>query len=138
MGCKGYLVLCMEKSKKPDLNERLADFSVQVVLLAEKLPNTTFGKHMKDQLIRSSTSATLNYGEARGAESRKDFIHKMKICLKELRETYNSLLILLKYEEKNGRRGSEIPALLTENNELISIFVASVKTAVNKERTAIP
>lgn len=91
------------------------------------MPKTRSGNHLAEQLLRSGTSPSLNYGEAQSGESRKDFIHKIKIVLKELRESYVCLKIirstkLYKSEEK-------IKAALTENNELISIFVKSVATA---------
>ena len=80
--------------------------------------------------MRSGTSPALNYGEAQSAESRKDFLHKMKVCLKELRETFVCLKIIEKsdlYESKQ-----KIDLAKTENNELISIFVKSIETASNK------
>ena len=70
-----------------DLEDRLIEFAVRIIALIESLPKTKVGKHVGGQLLRSGTSPAPNYGEAQGAESRSDFIHKMKICLKELRET---------------------------------------------------
>jgi len=70
-----------------DLEDRLIDFSVSVIKIADQLPKTYTGKHLGAQIVRSGTSPALNYGEAQSAESRRDFIHKMKISLKELRET---------------------------------------------------
>ena len=70
-----------------DLEDRLIDFAVRIIRTAEALPKTKVGKHISGQLIRSGTSPAPNYGEAQSAESRSDFIHKMKISLKELRET---------------------------------------------------
>ena len=80
---------------KYDLEDRLVQFAVSVMRLAEMLPKTKIGIHLSDQMIRSSSSATLNYGEAQSAESRKDFIHKMKVVLKELRETNANLKRLM-------------------------------------------
>ena len=77
-------------------------------------------------MVRSATSPALHYGEAQSAESRNDFIHKMKVCLKELRETYNCLRLIKK---KNWYNEAKLQVLITENNELISIFVSSLKTA---------
>ncbi|MCC7504754.1 MAG: four helix bundle protein [Saprospiraceae bacterium] len=83
---------------------------------------------MGSQIIRSATSPALNYGEAQGAESKDDFIHKMKICLKELRET----LICLKLIERRGWfEQGKLSGLIRENNELVSIFVVSAKTATS-------
>ena len=114
--------------KKFDLDERLIDFSVDVISFIESLPETKAASHLGGQLLRSGTSPSLNYGEARSAESQKDFIHKMKICLKELRESYNCLRILNR--SGNFKSEEEILNLIEECNELISIFVASVKTAI--------
>ena len=75
------------KKRKYDLEDRLLDFSVRIINVVEALPNTRSGNHIAGQLIRCGTAAAPNYGEAQSAESRRDFIHKMKIALKELRET---------------------------------------------------
>jgi four helix bundle protein len=94
--------------------------------VAEALPNTRAGAHIAGQLIRSGTSPAPNYGEARSAESRKDFIHKMKISLKELRET----MIWLKIISRKGMvAGEVVDAAISECDELISIFVSSTRTA---------
>ena len=77
------------KNDKFDLEERLINFAVRIIRAAESLPKIVVGKHIGGQIIRSGTSPAANYGEAQGAESRSDFIHKIKICLKELRETKN-------------------------------------------------
>ena len=82
--------------RKFDLEERLIEFASDIIDVSEGLPKTLAGNHLAGQLIRSGTSPALNYGEAQGAESRSDFIHKMKVCLKELRETYNCLRIINK------------------------------------------
>jgi four helix bundle protein len=74
--------------KKSDLEERLINFAVLVIEIANKMPNTRAGNHLSGQLIRSGTSPALNYGEAQSGESRKDFIHKIKVVLKELRESF--------------------------------------------------
>ena len=75
-------------TKRPyDLEDRLLDFAVDVVELTESLPNTRAGNHIAGQLLRCGTSPLSNHGEVEAAESRKDFLHKLRICLKELRET---------------------------------------------------
>jgi four helix bundle protein len=76
------------------LEDRLIDFSVQIIELVSKNHHNFSAYHLSKQISRSSTSAALNYGEAQAAESRKDFIHKMKIVLKELRETFICLKII--------------------------------------------
>jgi len=114
----------MEK-KKYDLEDRLIDFAVLVIKIAEKIGNTVAGKHLGENLIRSGTSPALNYGEAQGAESHKDFIHKMKICLKELRETRVGLKIINKLPFEQVK--SLLDEALPENEELISIFFKVLK-----------
>jgi four helix bundle protein len=111
---------------KMDLEERLIDYAVRSIKVAEELPNTTAGKHLNGQLTRSGTSPALNYAEAQSAESGQDFVHKMKICLKELRETMVCLKIVKKLEYFKSER---LDPILKENNELISIFVKSIETA---------
>jgi four helix bundle protein len=116
--------------KKFDLDERLILFASQIIDVAEALPKSFAGNHLSGQLIRSGTSPALQYGEAQGAESRADFIHKMKIAVKELRETFNCLRII---QQKNWVKMELLQPLLDENNQLIAIFVKSINTAqVNK------
>ena len=113
--------------EKFDLEERLIRFSVNIVDIVGALPDTRVGNHVAGQLLRSGTSPAPNYGEAQSAESRRDFIHKMEISLKELRESYIWLKVI-KYKTLID----DIPILdrvLAENDELISIFVSSVMTA---------
>ena len=81
----------MNTNIKYDLEDRLIEFSLLIIDIVEKLPNTRAGNHIGGQLIRCGTSPAFNYGEAQVAESRDDFIHKMKICLKELKETLIAL-----------------------------------------------
>lgn len=119
-----------DKSKKYDLEDRLIEFAVLVCKIAERLPATRVGNHIGGQLIRCGTSPAPNYGEAQGAESRKDFIHKMRVCLKELRETR----VWLKFIKKMGLdKSDELEFALRESNELISIFVSSIETAKKNE-----
>ena len=115
-----------------DLEERLIDFAVRIIQLAESLPKTKVGNHIAGQLIRCGTSSAPNYGEAQSAESRSDFIHKMKICLKELRETRVWLVMIVR--ASLIKPASKLDSLIQENDELISIFVTSIKTAEQKRR----
>ena len=126
----------MSKDKRTfDLEDRLIDFAVQIIHLAESLPKTKVGKHIAGQLIRCGTSPAPNYGEAQSAESRSDFIHKMKISLKELRETRVWLIMIGR--AKLIKSASKLESLIKENNELISIFVTSINTARrNKKKTS--
>jgi len=96
------------------------------------LPKTKVGNHIAGQLIRCGTSPAPNYGEAQSAESRADFIHKMKVCLKELRETKIWLLMIIR--AKLVKPASKLEPLIDENDELISIFVSSIKTAKQKDK----
>ncbi|MCD4794586.1 MAG: four helix bundle protein [Bacteroidales bacterium] len=112
---------------KFDLEDRLIDFAVLIIEITNELSNSKAGNHMQGQLVRSGTSPALNYGEAQSGESRKDFIHKIKIVLKELRETHVGLKII--YRAKLYKVESKINYAIKESNELISIFVKSVETA---------
>ncbi|MCC6413368.1 MAG: four helix bundle protein [Saprospiraceae bacterium] len=118
------------KHVKFDIEERLITFAVRIVNIAEKLPKSFAAKHLAGQIIRSGTSPALNYGEAQAAESVADFIHKMKICLKELRETIANMKII---REKKYFKDGQLDPLIKENDELIAIFVTSVKTAQSKK-----
>lgn len=113
--------------RRLELEERLIDFSVSIIKMTDRMQNTYSSKYFAQQLVRSGSSPALNYGEAQAGESRKDFVHKMKLVLKELRESYNCLRIIDRadlYKEKQ-----ELKELIKECNELVSIFVKSVKTA---------
>jgi len=124
----------MAKEKDFDLEDRLIDFAVRTIQLTESLPKTKAGRHIAGQLIRSGTSPAPNYGEAQGAESRSDFIHKMKVCLKELRETKACLKMIVK--ANFIKPVSKREPLILENAQLISIFVASINTAKkNRKKT---
>jgi len=114
---------------KFDLEERLIEFSVLIIEIVNEIPNTKVGNHLSGQLVRSGTSVSLNYGEAQSGESRKDFIHKMKVVLKELRETFICLKIIQR--TKLYKTEARIEIAKKENNELISIFVKSIETAQN-------
>ena len=117
----------MKNNTKYNLEERLINFSILIIRIVELMNNTRASNHLSNQLVRSGTSPSLNYGEAQSAESRKDFIHKMKVILKELRET----LICLKIIEKAKflKKIDLIKNAIQETNELIAIFVTSVATA---------
>ena len=117
----------MEIEKEKNLGKRLINFSVLIIRLCDTLFNTRAGNTIAGQLIRSGTSPALHYGEMKNAESADDFIHKAKVILKELRETFNALQIikqvpLTKNLELNERT-------IKECDEQIAIFVTSIKTA---------
>jgi len=115
-----------------DLEERLLEFSVRIIKIVEQLANTRTGNHVAGQLLRSGTSPYPNHGEAQAAESPKDFVHKLRISLKEFRETQRWLKLiqrvsLIKKPELQNY-------ILEETEELIKIFVASIKTAEKKKK----
>ncbi len=112
---------------KFNLEDRLVNFSVFIIEIVNEMPNSKAGNHLSGQIVRSGTSVSLNYGEAQSGESRRDFIHKMKVVLKELRETFVALKII--HQAKLYRSEVKIIEAKRENNELISIFVKSVETA---------
>jgi four helix bundle protein len=121
-----FLIWKRRKMKPQELEDRLIDFAVMVIGVVEALPNSKAGNHIAGQLVRSGTSPAPNYGEARSAESRKDFIHKMKISLKELRET----VIWLKIISRKGLADELVTSgAIKECGELIAIFISSTKTA---------
>jgi four helix bundle protein len=116
-----------DTAKKYDLSKRLIDFAVRIIELVEKLPKSLAGRHVGGELLRCGTSPAPNHAEAQGAESRKDFVHKMSIGLKELRETR----VWLKITQRKMAKGIEknLEWLLNESDELIKIFVSSIRTA---------
>ena len=121
---------------KYDLEERLINYSVLVLDIADELPDNKGANHLAGQIVRSGTAPSLMYGEAQSAESRKDFIHKMRLPLKELRETFNCLKIINK-KNYAGAGNEKLAKALSESHELISIFVKSVETAIKNSKTKI-
>ena len=114
-----------------DLEDRLLKFSARIIHLVEALPNTRACNHLGHQLLRSGTSPLLNHGELQAAESAKDFLHKLRVCLKELKESRRTLRLiqvasLIQPPEK-------LDPLLEENEELIRIFAASIRTMNDKD-----
>jgi four helix bundle protein len=114
------------QSKADELEDRLVNFAVRIIKLSASLPKTPAGKHIAGQILRSGTSPAPNYGEARGAESRADFVHKLGIVLKELNETSIWLRIISRSELLKSTLLTDI---IEEGNELCRIFTASLKTA---------
>ena len=110
-----------------DLGERLLEYSVRIIKVVEQLENTKVGKHVATQLLRSGTSPYPNHGEAQSAESPKDFIHKLRISLKELRETQRWIKLVQRVPLL--KKPELLDDILQETEELIKIFVTSIKTA---------
>ena len=115
-----------------DLEHRVIAFSLLVMAIVDKLPKTYTGQHFAQQLIRSGTSPAFQYGKAQGAESRKDFVHKLKIGLKELRETFVCLQLIQKHPLLTE---DIVSSAIKECDELIAIFFKSITTAQNNMST---
>ena len=115
-----------------NLEHRVAEFASRVIAVCDALPAKTGAAHIKDQMFRSCTSVAANYAEASVPESRKDFIHKMNIALKEIVETRMWLTIISMRKYLNG---ALIEPLVNETNELAKIFHSSVMTAKKKLST---
>ena len=118
------------KTRVYDLEDRLLEFSVQVIEVSEALPKTRAGNHIAGQFLRSGTSPYGNHGEAQTPESIDDFIHKMKVCLKELRETRRWARLIDRMRWLPG--DPKLAHLLQESEELVRIFKASVQTSERK------
>src|SRR5436309_497719 len=121
----------LRKTGHFDLEDRLLDFSACIIRLVDALPNTRAANHVAGQLLRCGTSPYGNHGEVEAAESRKDFVHKLKVCLKELKETKRWLRLVKKSKmlpENN------MVLILEENEELVRIFFASVRTAAKNSK----
>ncbi|MGV3529972.1 MAG: four helix bundle protein [Flavisolibacter sp.] len=116
----------MNEIRKYDLEDRLIKFAICILEICDILPNTRTGSNLEHQLSKSGTAPALIYGEAQAAESRNDFIHKIKLILKELRETKISLRIV---DEKPIVKSEKVTTGLKECNELIGIFSKSITTA---------
>jgi four helix bundle protein len=116
-----------KKQIKYDLEDRLLEYSARIIKIAERLPNSRAGNHIAGQLLRSGTSPYANHGEAQAAESSKDFIHKMSICLKELRESKRSLRLIKRVPF--GKVPDKMHGIINETEELIKSFATSIRTA---------
>lgn len=119
------------QTKADELEERLIEFAVRLIKLSASLPKTPAGKHIAGQILRSGTSPAPNYGEARGAESHADFIHKLGIVLKELNETSIWLRVI---ERSELLKRELLAGIIAENKELCRLFTASLKTARTNKR----
>lgn len=116
---------------KYDLEERLLEYAARIICLTGALPRTQAGTHVAGQLLRSGTSPLSNHGEAQAAESVDDFIHKMSVALKELKESRRWLRLLVKAHLI--RESSRVEPLVTETEELVRIFAASIRTAKSRK-----
>ena len=115
-----------------DIEERLIDFAVRVIKVCDSLPlSSTGAKHIKGQLVRSGTSPAPNYAEARAAESGKDFIHKLKIVLKELNESRVWIKMIIRTELMPKNR---LEKVLDECDQLCRIISSSIQTAKSRNK----
>jgi four helix bundle protein len=113
-------------SKPQALQKRLIAHAAVLLEVSANLPHTPQGTHISRQLLRSGTAAAANYGEARGAESRSDFVHKLRIVLKELNETAVWLQLII---ERSLISSEKMLPIVAENAELCRIIAASIRTA---------
>jgi four helix bundle protein len=112
-----------------DLSERLLEFAVRIGKVVDALPDTRLGRHIAGQLVRCGTSAPPNYEEGRAGESRADFVHKLSICLKELRESRFWLRLIIK---ANLLPKQKMHLVLDECEQLMKVMAQSVVTAKSK------
>ena len=122
----GDVRVAQPQARADELENRLIEFAVRIIKLSANLPKTPAGKHIAGQILRSGTSPAPNYGEARGAESNADFVHKLAIVLKELNETSIWLRVIERSQLLKRELLSEI---IGECRELCRIFTSSLKTA---------
>jgi four helix bundle protein len=118
------------KNTKFDLEDRLVDFACMCLEVCELLPNSKAGQNLEYQLSKSGTAPALIYGEAQAAESRADFLHKMKMVLKEIRESRVNLKII---KRKPVIVHEKIEIAFNESNELMAIFLKSIETAKSND-----
>ena len=131
LGC--VIIVNSHLIMKYDLEQRLINYGVMILDIAESLPESKGSNHLVNQIVRSGTAPSLMYAEAQSSESRKDFIHKMRLPLKELRETYNCLQILNR-RSFHGEPNERMTQAITESQELIAIFAKSIDTAIRNSR----
>ncbi|MCB0842942.1 MAG: four helix bundle protein [Bacteroidetes bacterium] len=115
------------------LEDRMVNYAASVLKMVDNLPKGFAANHLGKQLIRSGTAVALNYGEGQAAESRADFIHKLKIALKELKESQICLRILL---TQNYLSEKILMPLIRETNELIAILITSINTAKKNQKNS--
>lgn len=119
-------------AKGDDIEERLIDFAVRIIRLCDAMPKSVAGRHLSGQLVRSGTSPAFNYGEARAAESTRDFVHKLRVVHKELNESNINLQIIRRSELLPEQK---LVSIKDECDQLCRIFNASIQTALkNGER----
>jgi four helix bundle protein len=123
-------------ARKFDLEARLLEFAVRVIRVTESMKRSAAGIYVADQLLRSGTSPYGHHGEAEGAESRADFVHKLRVCYKELREARRWLRLVQR--APLTAKPELLGPLLIENDELVRIFAASIHTAERNRKAGAP
>ena len=119
-------------SRPYDLEDRLPGYAVRIIRVAESMQRSAVGLHIADQLLRSGTSPYGNHGEAEGAKSREHFIHKLRVCFKELRESRRWLTLIQRADVVDQ---PQLPgALINEADELVRILAQSIQTAARHQR----
>jgi four helix bundle protein len=124
------------KKAKFDLEERLLEFAVRVIRVTESMVRSRAGTHIADQLLRAGTWPYGNHGEAEGAESRDDFVHKLRVCHKELRESRRWLRLVQR--TPLVAKPELLNDILIEADELVRIFSASIRTAESNRSAPKP
>ena len=114
-----------------DLEERLLEYAVRIIRLADSLISSRAGNHVATQLLRAGTSPLPNHAEAESAESPADFVHKLRVCLKELRESRRWLRLIHRVPLVD--KPAKVEPLINETEELIRIFVASIRTVQSRQ-----
>jgi four helix bundle protein len=122
-------------TERRELDERLLDYGARIIQLVEALPRTLVGRRIGDQLLRSATAVGANYEEAQGAESKEDFVHKLQIALKELRESLYWLRLMAKAGTLPPERLAE---LIDESTQLRAILSKAVATTKGKAKQTVP
>jgi four helix bundle protein len=118
--------------KKSELETRLINFSVSIIEITKELEKCFESQHLSKQIIRSGTAAALIYGEAQGTPTKKDFIHKISLVMRELRETHINLRIIDQSHLMLNK--GLLNEIMDENNQLIAIFTKTLQTAIKNEK----
>ena len=121
----------MGQKQADELQKRLIGFAVRIIKVAKTLPKTMVAGHICGQLLRAGTSPAANYAEARSAESRADFVHKLKVVLKELNETSVWLEMIALSELIKPARLDEV---IDENQQLGKMINASITTSKSRQK----
>ena len=120
------------EKKRESLEERLLEYAAVCIRIAQLLPTSFAGRHVCGQLIRSGTAPMAHHGEAQSAESTEDFVHKMSIALKELRESERWLRLIVRVPLL--KETAPVATAILESDELQRIFYASIQTARQKPK----